>query len=83
MMTPESQEISYFKDEADSNPQRAWSDFNGIFEGSKSTSGLMVLQQHQDNPDYPGDWVEYPTSGVGFLSGHSPLRGQDIHLTRQ
>ncbi len=59
MMTPESQEISYYKDEAGSMPLRAWSDFNGIFEGSKSTSGLMVLQ-HQDNPEYPGDWVEYP-----------------------
>jgi len=59
MMTPESQEISFYKEEDDSLPIRAWSDFNGIFEGSKSTSGLMVLQ-HQDNPDYPGDWVEYP-----------------------
>jgi hypothetical protein len=59
MMTPESQEISWYKDEAGSLPLRAWSDFNGIFEGSRSTSGLMVLQ-HQDNPEYPGDWVEYP-----------------------
>ena len=59
MMTPESQQISYFTDEADSQPLRAWSEFNGIFEGANSTSGLMVLQ-HQDNPDYPGDWVEYP-----------------------
>ena len=59
MMTPEAQEISYFTDEANSNPLRAWSDFNGIFEGAKSPSGLMVLQ-HQDNPDYPGDWAEYP-----------------------
>ena len=59
MMTPESQEISYFTDEADSKPQRAWSDFNGIFEGTEYCSGLMVLQ-HQDNPDYPGEWVEYP-----------------------
>ncbi len=59
MMTPESQEISYFTDLNDSEPLRAWSDFNGLFEGAQSTSGLMVLQ-HQDNPDYPGDWVEYP-----------------------
>jgi hypothetical protein len=59
MMTPELQEISYFTDEAEAKPQRAWSDFNGIFEGNESTSGLMVLQ-HVDNPDYPGDWVEYP-----------------------
>jgi hypothetical protein len=59
MMTPESQEISYFTDKAGSKPLRAWSDFNGFFEGRESRSGLMVLQ-HQDNPDYPGDWVEYP-----------------------
>ena len=59
MMTPEFQEISYFADKEDANPRRAWSDFNGIFEGEESTSGLMVLQ-YQDNPDYPGQWVEYP-----------------------
>jgi len=59
MMTPESQEISYFTDQPGANTVRAWSDFNGIFEGNKSLSGLMVLQ-HKDNPEYPGAWVEYP-----------------------
>lgn len=59
MQTPESQDISYFTDKTNSNPLRAWSDFNGIFKGAESTSGLMVLQ-HKDNPDYPGAWVEYP-----------------------
>ncbi|MCK5462764.1 MAG: PmoA family protein, partial [Bacteroidales bacterium] len=55
----ESQEISYYTDEAEVKPRRAWSDFNGIFEGNKSTSGLMVLQ-HQNNPDYPGNYFEKP-----------------------
>jgi hypothetical protein len=59
MMTPEYQDISYHTDEAGAEPRRAWSDFNGIFEGNQALSGLMVLQ-HRDNPDYPGDWVEYP-----------------------
>ncbi len=59
MQTPESQEISFFTDEAESKPVRAWSDFNGVFKGDDSPSGLMVLQHH-DNPDYPGDWAEYP-----------------------
>ncbi len=59
MQTPTDQEISYFTDNAGSNPIRAWSDFEGIFEGNESASGLMVLQ-HKDNPEYPGDWVEYP-----------------------
>ena len=59
MQTPELQDISYFTDKSDSKPLRAWSDFNGIFEGSKSASGLMVLQ-HQGNPEYPGVWKDYP-----------------------
>ncbi len=58
MMTPQFQEISYFTDKEDSEPQRAWSDFNGIFDGAGTKSGLMILQ-HGNNPDYPGDWVEY------------------------
>ena len=59
MQTPKKQDISYFTDEAGSLPLRAWSDFNGIFEGNKSKSGLMVLQ-HQENPEYPGAWRDYP-----------------------
>lgn len=59
MQTPEKQKITYFTDEANAEPLRAWSDFNGIFEGNKSASGLMVLQ-HRDNPGYPGSWREYP-----------------------
>lgn len=83
MMSPELQEISFFTDEAGSKPIRAWSDFNGIFAGNKSTSGLMVLQ-HKDNPEYPGDWVQYPnlawvqptfpTSGTRYpISTKNPL----------
>jgi hypothetical protein len=59
MQTPEKQDISYFTDEKDANPLRAWSDFNGIFEGNNSVSGMMVLQ-HKDNPEYPGEWRDYP-----------------------
>jgi hypothetical protein len=59
MMTPEEQEIAYFTDEPGAQPLRAWSDFNGIFDGCEAPSGLMVLQ-HKSNPEYPGAWVEYP-----------------------
>ncbi len=59
MQTPEGQDISYFTDKAGSDPLRAWSDFSGTFQGNSSGSGLMVLQ-HQANPEYPGQWVEYP-----------------------
>ncbi len=59
MQTPEEQEISYFTDEQNSDPLRAWADFNGIFKENKVKSGLMILQ-HKSNPEYPGAWVEYP-----------------------
>ena len=59
MQTPAEQDISYFTDEVGSLPLRAWSDFNGIFEGNKSKSGLTVLQ-HRENPEYPGAWRDYP-----------------------
>jgi hypothetical protein len=59
MQTPQMQDISYHTDPPEENPVRAWSDFNGIFEGRETASGLMVLQ-HADNPGYPGNWVEYP-----------------------
>ena len=59
MMTPESQEISFHTDESSLEPRRAWSDLDGVFTGNKNRSGLMVFQ-HPENPEYPGDWVQYP-----------------------
>jgi hypothetical protein len=59
MQTPENQEISFFTDKKGSNPLRAWSDFSGIFEGNNSVSGMMVLQ-NKNNPEYPGEWRDYP-----------------------
>jgi hypothetical protein len=59
MATPASQEISVHTDPSNAVPRRAWSDLSGVFDGAGAASGLTVLQ-HQQNPDYPGDWVQYP-----------------------
>jgi hypothetical protein len=59
MMTPESQEISFHTDEEGATPRRAWSDLSGKFTGADGPSGMMVFQ-HQSNPEYPGEWVQYP-----------------------
>lgn len=59
MMTPKSQELSFHADKANDNPRRAWSDLSGVFSGNDKPSGLTVFQ-HNTNPEYPGDWVEYP-----------------------
>lgn len=59
MMTPESQDLSFFTDKPKVEPRRAWSDLSGVFSGNDNPSGLTVFQ-HQKNPEYPGEWVEYP-----------------------
>ncbi|HWR99805.1 MAG TPA: DUF6807 family protein [Prolixibacteraceae bacterium] len=59
MQTPKQQKITTRTDSAAMAPVRAWSDLSGLFAGAATPSGLMVLQ-HQQNPDYPGDWVQYP-----------------------
>jgi hypothetical protein len=80
MMTPEFQEISYFTGKEDAKPRRAWSEFNGIFDGAESKSGLMVLQ-HGNNPDYPGDWVEYPE--LAWVQPTFPAQGTRYPLSRE
>lgn len=59
MQTPKFQQISFVRDSSIDNPRRAWSDLSGLFAGADSSSGLLVLQHHQ-NPDYPGEYVQYP-----------------------
>lgn len=59
MQTPKGQKISVYTDTSVVVPRRAWSDLSGLFTGANSTSGVMVMQHH-NNPDYPGDWVQYP-----------------------
>jgi hypothetical protein len=79
MQSPEGQDISYHSDPADANPLRTWSDFNGIFEGNESSSGLMVLQ-HKDNPEYPGNWVEYPN--LAWVQPTFPSNGTRYPLSK-
>ena len=59
MQTPKFQEISFYRDSTVTVPVRAWSDLSGLFSGSKSKSGMLVLQNNK-NPDYPGEYIQYP-----------------------
>ena len=75
MQTPKFQEISFYRDSSVTKPARAWSDLSGLFNGSVSKSGMLVLQHHL-NPDYPGDyfqktdlsWIQptFPESGTRY-----------------
>ncbi len=59
MQTPHNQLISTHTDSSGLLPRRAWSDLSGLFRGAQSTSGMTVFQ-HKQNPDYPGEWIQYP-----------------------
>lgn len=53
------QRIAFHTDPPEVIPRRAWADLSGRFGGGTEPIGLAILQ-HPANPDYPGDWVEYP-----------------------
>jgi hypothetical protein len=79
MQTPKLQEISVFSDSSNLLPVRAWSDLSGIFAGAESPSGLTVLQDQQ-NPDYPGDWIQYPE--LSWCQPTFPASGTRYTLSR-
>jgi len=53
------QQIEAFTDPAAATPRRAWAQRSGTPGGGKNVIGFAILQ-HAHNPDYPGDWVQYP-----------------------
>jgi hypothetical protein len=79
MATPASQSISVHTDPAGAAPRRSWSDLSGVFSGNSQPSGLLVLQ-FAGNPDYPGDWVQYPE--LSWCQPTFPARGTRYPLRR-
>jgi len=79
MATPASQDISVYTGISNAVPRRAWSDLSGSFAGADSPSGLTVLQ-YQQNPDYPGDWVQY--TNLSWCQPTFPAAGTRYPLRR-
>jgi hypothetical protein len=79
MQTPEFQEISFYRDSSINEPARAWSDLSGLFTGSETKSGLLVLQHHE-NPDYPGEYIQYPD--LSWIQPTFPESGTRYELVR-
>lgn len=59
MHTPKEQVITAILDSANIEPRRAWSDLSGRFAHADDYSGMSFIQYNK-NPDYPGDWIQYP-----------------------
>jgi hypothetical protein len=68
----ENQEIESRADPPLSLPRMAWAQLSGRFEGGGFSAGISILQ-HPDNPDYPGDWVQYPE--LNWLQPTFPASG--------
>jgi hypothetical protein len=79
MATPASQDIAVHTDPSNAVPRRAWSDLSGVFAGASARSGLTVFQ-YQGNPDYPGDWVQYPN--LSWCQPTFPAAGTRYALRR-
>jgi len=79
LATPASQEISVHTDPSNAVPRRAWSDLSGIFAGADTACGLTVLQ-HQQNPDYPGDYYQAPA--LSWCQPTFPAAGTRYPLRR-
>jgi len=79
MQTPKFQEITAYSDSSYRVPRRSWSDLSGLFTGAGKTSGLMIIQ-HKQNPDYPGDWVQYPE--LSWCQPTFPASGSRYALVR-
>jgi hypothetical protein len=77
MQTPKFQEISFYRDSSANEPARAWSDLSGLFAGSETRSGLLVLQHHL-NPDYPGEYIQYPD--LSWIQPAFPASGSRYKL---
>jgi hypothetical protein len=79
MATPAAQDISVHSDPTNAVPRRTWSDLSGVFGATGASSGLTVLQ-YQRNPDYPGDWIQYPA--LSWCQPTFPAAGTRYALPR-
>ena len=71
------QAITFHTDPANVTPRMAWAELHGRFDGVGRPTGLAVLQ-HDANPDYPGDWVEFPE--INWFQPTFPARGERHEL---
>lgn len=66
------QRIVTHTDPPDSQPQRAWAQLVGVPPEGKKPVGIVILQS-RSNPDYPGDWIQYPN--LNWLQPTFPKKG--------
>jgi hypothetical protein len=73
------QRIVTFTDPVGRVPRAAWAYRSGMPPGATSSVGLTILQ-HCLNPDYPGEWVQYPN--LAWIQPTFPASGTRFTISR-
>jgi hypothetical protein len=73
------QEIIFHTDPTNATPRRAWAELSGKFGDATQPSGIVVLQ-HSANPNYPGDWVQFPN--LNWFQPTFPASGTRYELKK-
>jgi hypothetical protein len=73
------QRITPFTDPPGATPRRTWAERIGIPRDGKSVVGLTILQS-PGNPDYPGDWVQYPE--ISWIQPTFPAAGTRYTISK-
>ncbi len=71
------QNITRHTDPADAKVRRSWAQLVGVPVGGKGAVGIAIFQ-HPLNPEYPGDWVQYPR--IAWLQPTFPTKGTRFTL---
>jgi len=71
------QKITYRTAPPEAGPRYSWGQIVGVPDGGKTPVAVAILQ-HAGNPEYPGDWVEYPK--IAWLQPAFPAKGEKYPL---
>ncbi len=74
------QQIVSFCDPVGTLPRRTWGELSGLFTGGKTTTGLAMFP-NPANPDFPGDWIQYPE--INWLQPAFPSAGSRYVLKKE
>ncbi len=74
------QQIEPYCDPANATPRRTWAQRTGTPSGGQSVVGFTILQ-HAQNPDYPGDWVQYPN--LSWIQPTFPAANTRYTITKE
>jgi len=73
------QRIAHHTDPPTRRPRRSWGQIVGVPAGGKDPVAIVILE-HAGNPDYPGEWIQYPK--IAWLQPTFPAKGTKFALSK-